>query len=267
MRQTSPTLAASILAALKEPSRRFQRSDDPGHATVASYNVHKCVGIDGRFDPDRIVEVISELEADIVALQEADERFGRRAGLLDLTKLRDKTDLLPVELPTQSASHGWRGNVLLVRGGVASHVRQIRLPGVEPRGALAVDLDFNDIPVRIIAAHLGLLRQSRAKQTELLLDSARARDKPTILMGDLNEWRVRRRSSLMPLLPHFGPLHAALPSFPSRMPILALDRILASPEQVIAAIAVHDSPLARAASDHLPIKAEIVLNAEQDCAA
>lgn len=267
MHETSPTLAASIFAALKDRSRRFERSADAGHATVASYNVHKCVGIDGRFDPDRIIEVIAELEADIVALQEADERFGRRAGLLDLKKLHDKTHLVPVQLPTQSASHGWRGNVLLVRGGAVDHVRQIRLPGVEPRGALAVDLDFNDIPVRIIAAHLGLLRQSRAKQTELLLDSARARDKPTILMGDLNEWRVRRRSSLMPLLPHFGPLHAALPSFPSRMPVLALDRILASPEQVIAAIAVHDSPLAREASDHLPIKAEILLDPRADLGA
>lgn len=84
---------------------------------------------------------------------------------------------------------------------------------------------------------------------------------PTILLGDLNEWRVGNRSSLLGLLPHFGPVHAVLPSFPSRYPLLALDRILARPANLISSIEVHNSQLSRVASDHLPIKAKLNLAA------
>ncbi len=262
MLHKSPTLPASIISALqKEPRRYAHERGHDGHATVASYNVHKCVGVDGLFDPDRVAAVIAEIDADILALQEADARFGRRAGLLDLGSLEAASDLVPVHQP-ESQSHGWHGNVLLVREGLIQDVRRIALPGVEPRGALLADLEIKGVRLRVIAAHLGLLRRSRSRQTELLLDLARSKDHPTLLMGDLNEWRVRRRSSLVPLLPHFGPLHAPLPSFPSRMPILALDRILASPQQLIASIEVHNTPLARLASDHLPIKARLDLT---DC--
>lgn len=229
------------------------------HATVASYNVHKCVGIDGKFDPERVAAVIGEIDADIFALQEADQRFGRKAGLLDLARLETRSNLVPVFQPGDSPSHGWHGNVLLVRESLVRDVRPLRLPGLEPRGALIADLELKGFNLRVIAAHLGLLRQSRFKQAEVLIDAARSKEHPTLLMGDLNEWRVRRRSSLVPLLPHFGPLHAPLPSFPSRMPILALDRILASPDILISSIDVHDTPLARIASDHLPLKARIDL--------
>lgn len=260
MLDKSPTLPEAIFSALQSGPRCYRHAGgSKGHATVASYNVHKCVGVDGRFDPERVAAVIGELDADIVTLQEADQRFGQRAGLLDLPELESRLNLVPVRQPVRSPSHGWRGNVILVREGVVRHVRRLMLPGVEPRGALLADLEIKGARLRVIAAHLGLFRRSRSKQNERLIDAARARNHPTLLMGDLNEWRVRRRSSLMPLLPHFGPLEAALPSFPSRMPILALDRILASPKELISQIEIHESPLARLASDHLPIKARIDL--------
>ena len=63
---------------------------------VASYNVHKCRGADGLFRPDRIAAVIAELGADVVAIQEADRRFGRRIGLLDVMHLRQKSGLVLV---------------------------------------------------------------------------------------------------------------------------------------------------------------------------
>lgn len=261
MLHKGPTLPTSFLAALRKTPRRYENpAAGAGHATVASYNVHKCVGVDGMFDPGRVAAVIAEIDADVFALQEADERFGRRAGLLDLARLKSSADLVPVLQPGSSASHGWHGNVLLVREGVVRRIRQLKLPGIEPRGALIADLEIKGVRLRVIAAHLGLLRRSRARQTQMLLDAARSKDHPTVLMGDLNEWRVRRRSSLIPLLPHFGPLHAIIPSFPSRMPILALDRVLASPEDLISIIEAHDTPLARIASDHLPIKARIDLS-------
>jgi endonuclease/exonuclease/phosphatase family metal-dependent hydrolase len=229
---------------------------------IASYNVHKCVGTDQRFDPDRVAAVIGEIQADVIALQEADERFGERSGLLDLVHLERSCGLLPVPVRGTAKGHGWHGNVLLFRQGTVKDVHQISLPGVEPRGALVVDLDLACGPLRIIAAHLGLLRRSRAQQAEAILAAMQARtERPTLLMGDLNEWRLGQRSALLRLNPAFGPIGAALPSFPSRFPMFALDRILANPARLITSLEVHDTPRARLASDHLPLKARVDLQA------
>lgn len=228
---------------------------------VASYNVHKCVGTDGVFDANRIVTVIAELQADIVALQEADMRFGKRNGLLDLAELKSRTGLVPVDLPnrTYTESHGWHGNVVLVREGVAADAHGVALPGLEPRGAVVVDIEMKrGAPLRIVAAHLGLLKRSRKQQIELLATLVREdHDHPMLIMGDFNEWRTGGRSSLRTFEPLFGPVAEHFPSFPSRRPTLSLDRILARPPQIIQALTVHDSPIARVASDHLPMRAYI----------
>ena len=222
---------------------------------IASYNVHKCVGMDNRFEPERIAAVIAEIDAEVIALQEANQRFGNRSMLLDLEKLERDSGLAPVPLAT---GHGWHGNLLLLRKGTVRDVHQIRLPGVEPRGALVVDVDLADGPLRIVAAHLGLLRRSRAQQAEAILSAIAARGaRPTLLLGDLNEWRLGGNSSLRRFDPTFGPMAPALPSFPARFPLFALDRILANPHDLISRIDVHDTPLSRIASDHLPIKARI----------
>ncbi|QFI65856.1 dioxygenase [Sinorhizobium alkalisoli] len=234
-----------------------------GDIVIASYNIHKCVGIDGRFDPTRTAQVIAELGADIVALQEADQRFGERAGLLDLDHLRREAHLVSVPIsPFSEKGHGWHGNVLLLREGAVSAVRQLNLPGVEPRGALVVDLDLQVGPLRVIAAHLGLLRHSRARQAETIMQvAADGGDRPTLLIGDLNEWRMGKRSSLRFLHPLFDPSHGTVASFPSRFPLFPLDRVLGNPHQLVTSVAVHDTPLARVASDHLPVKASIDLKA------
>ncbi|MGB6117029.1 MAG: endonuclease/exonuclease/phosphatase family protein [Mesorhizobium sp.] len=255
------TLHRSVAAALRRKAPSVF-STDHGEActTIASYNVHKCVGTDGKFDPGRIAAVLAELDADIVALQEADQRLGERIGLLDLKALADATDLTPVHTWPNSRSHGWHGNLILARTGVVEEVTAIRLPGLEPRGAVIVDLQIKGVPLRIIAAHFGLLRRSRSHQANVLLEAAQSVVRPTVLLGDLNEWRVKNRSSLLGLMQHFGPINAVLPSFPSRLPVLALDRILASPANMISSIEVHQSTLARVASDHLPIKARLRLD-------
>lgn len=87
--------------------------DNDYDLVVASYNIHKCVGVDKVFNPTRIVRVIAELKADILALQEADKRFGERKGLIDLQLLKAETGLFPVPLNTMSPhGHGWHGNAL-----------------------------------------------------------------------------------------------------------------------------------------------------------
>ncbi|MEA3535260.1 endonuclease/exonuclease/phosphatase family protein [Rhizobium sp. CC-YZS058] len=267
------SLPAGIMAAIR--ARRVplggheasaeRRADRPGDTLIASYNIHKCVGIDKRFDPGRIAEVIREIDADIVALQEADQRFGERAGLLDLERLRRECHLVSVPIAAFSPKgHGWHGNMLLLREGSVGKVAQLKLPGVEPRGALVVDLDLKQGPLRIIAAHFGLLRHSRGQQARAILKAIQeAEARPTILIGDLNEWRIGKRSALSMLSPVFDPAIAVVPSFPSRFPVLALDRVMGSPHNLVVHVEAHNTALSRMASDHLPLKAFIDLKAAQ----
>lgn len=265
MRKKKESLRASILDSLKNRKKARPKlagePDRPQGTLIASYNVHKCVGADRRFDPERTSRVIHEIDADVIGLQEADTRFGERTGLLDLHRLERETGLIPVPVAGVAKAHGWHGNVVLFKQGTVRDVHQINLPGLEPRGALIAELELaRGGSLRIIAAHLGLLHRSRAQQTRLIVDLMNdGSETPTILLGDLNEWRLGDRSSLNTFQSAFGPLPPAVPSFPSALPLLALDRIMANRRGMISAVEVHDSPLARIASDHLPIKAVVSL--------
>ncbi|NKC30532.1 EEP domain-containing protein [Roseomonas sp. BU-1] len=233
---------------------------------VASYNVHKCVGTDRRFDPARIAAVIGELGADLVAVQEADRRFGRRTGLLDVAALERDTGLVPLPVSDLPDGHGWHGNALLVRPGTPARIRRLALPGAEPRGALVAELDLPAGRLRVVAAHLGLLRSSRTAQAIAIL-RALAEDRhpvPTLLLGDLNEWRPGARSSLRAFEPLFGRAGPGTPSFPARMPVLALDRILGWPRGLVHGVRAHESGLARVASDHLPLTAFVRLGRQAE---
>ncbi|MCG7508673.1 endonuclease/exonuclease/phosphatase family protein [Mesorhizobium retamae] len=259
-------LPANILERIR------MRRDRAGHAPspadyeqpgvlVASYNVHKCVGTDGRFDPERTAHVIREIDADVIALQEADKRFGDRNGLLDLTRLQSESGLTAVPVSGQVKAHGWHGNVVLFRRGSVRDVHQIRLPGLEPRGAVIAEIELEaGGTIRIVAAHFGLLRRSRTRQVRAILDIMKDSDDiPTLLMGDLNEWRLNGRSALTMFETAFGELPPAVPSFPSRLPLLALDRLISNRKEILSPVLAHDTPLARLASDHLPIKAWVNL--------
>ncbi len=237
-----------------------------GDTVIASYNVHKCIGVDRKFDPERTASVIAEIDADVIAIQEADKRFGERSGLLDLALLERDCGLVPVPITALSSTgHGWHGNMLMIRKGKVRRVQQLKLPGVEPRGALVVNMEFPTGRLRVVAAHFGLLKRSRAQQARAILSSvADDEEMPTLLIGDLNEWRVGKRSSLVSLQPVFDPVSGAVPSFPSRFPILALDRALGHPHDLVTSVEAHDTPLARVASDHLPIKAHIDLKSVWD---
>ncbi len=231
---------------------------------VGSYNVHKAVGTDRRRDPHRTISVIRELDADLVALQEVDRRFGDRRGILDLDELSDATGLTPVMLSTRKseAAHGWHGNLLLFRNATLRDARVIDLPGFEPRGAIVADLEFETHSLRVIATHLGLLKASRLQQSHRLVDEIDP-DHPTLMMGDMNEWRRGVTCSLMPLRSGLDAVHRThfAPSFPARRPVLPLDRIIGCTRAEVVDLAPHISPLARLASDHLPIRARIRISA------
>jgi endonuclease/exonuclease/phosphatase family metal-dependent hydrolase len=228
----------------------------PQDLSVASYNIHKGVGTDRRRDLARTAAVIAEIGADILALQEADTRFGTRTGLLDLDSIRRDLGLIAVPLDGVGDAHGWHGNLLLVRNALVQEVHQLILPGLEPRGALVTDMVIAGQPLRVVNAHLGLISASRSAQARALMDKIGGLDaRPTLLMGDLNEWRGGG-SAFETLSKHFT-IAPPRPSFPARYPLLALDRMMISSHGDLSDVRAHDSPLSRRASDHLPITARL----------
>ncbi len=225
--------------------------------TVASYNVHRCIGRDGRHDPGRVAKVIEELQADVIALQEVDFRYHIRRGVDQLRFLAEATGLESVWGPVLYGPRGQYGNGLLTRHEVLA-VRGIDLsvPRHQRRGALDIDLGVHGTRVRVIAAHLGLGLNERQTQVRRLLQALTGHDgAPLILLGDFNEWRPPSRP-LRRLHRHFGRT-PGLRSFPSNFPLFALDRIWVQPRSALVALEVHTSRWARRASDHLPVRAVI----------
>ncbi len=221
---------------------------------LATYNIHSCIGGDGRYDPGRILNVIKELDVDILALQEVDSRAHRGLELMDW--LARETDLHAIAGPTLLRQTGKYGNALLLRC-EALRVRLVDLTVLqnEPRGAIDVDLDCNGHSLQLIATHLGLRFAERRTQVQQLLKGFGTTH--CVLMGDLNEWLLWGRP-LRWIQAMFGSARH-LATFPAKYPILALDRIWVKPPGAVVQLTVHKTALARQASDHLPLKALIEL--------
>lgn len=224
---------------------------------VASYNMRKAIGTDRRRRPERILDVLAEIEADIVALQEADRRFGARAAVLSPHLLAEHSDYQAVPVAMRAASMGWHGNVLLVRKDARILASTpIQLPALEPRGAVCADLEVRGHTVRVVGMHLDLSGLWRRRQAKAVLDHLAAADPmPSVMMGDLNEWRVSGGC-----LQDFARGHLIAEtgaSFHAQRPIGRLDRIMVSRDLSIRDCGVHISPAARVASDHLPIWATL----------
>jgi endonuclease/exonuclease/phosphatase family metal-dependent hydrolase len=245
--------------------------------TVASYNMRKAIGRDRRRNPQRVLDVLHEIDADVVALQEADKRFGGRGSavpheLIDthgvykpvqlgvrhkrmLDKARRHTDKL---LKLNTRNIGWHGNAILVKRHIGVlDCAALELPTLEPRGAVMAELLIGDQPVRVIGMHLDLSGLWRKRQIRSILETIARRPQimPTILMGDTNEWRTVA-GCLNELEPEFH-IAPTGPSFHARHPVAALDRIIVHKDLRIEAAGVHMSHNARRASDHLPIWARL----------
>ena len=249
--------------------------------TVASYNMRKAIGIDRKRNPDRILHVLQQIDADIVALQEADKRFGTRASAVPHGLIDSHGMYKPVEfgvshsrlahafpfgerierrLGLTTRNLGWHGNALLVKRDIGViDVEALHLPTLEPRGAVMAELDIGGRHLRVIGMHLDLSGLWRRRQIRAILAhlAKRHRPMPTVVMGDTNEWRTAGGC-----LGEFGAGYRVAPTGPSfhaRRPVASLDRILVEEGLRIEAAGVHASAEARKASDHLPVWARLGL--------
>jgi len=227
--------------------------------TFASYNIHKAVGVDRRRDPERIIAVLREVDADIIALQEADLRLGDRASVLPKALL-DDTPWRVVPVAKRPRSIGWHGNAILVRRDMAIESGEaLDLPTIEPRGAACAVVRHDGARIRIIGTHLDLSGLRRRAQVRALLKfvSECEGDCPTVIAGDFNQW-----GSSTGAMREFGDRWTLITpgaSFPSRKPIARLDRLVASAAFSVIASGAHHTALSAIASDHLPVTATLEL--------
>ena len=227
--------------------------------TFASYNIHKGVGLDRKRDPERILSVLHEIDADIVALQEADRRIGERASVLPRAEI-DDTQWRVIEVAKRPRSIGWHGNALLVRRDLEILSGEaLDLPTLEPRGAACGEIVVEGRPLRVIGTHLDLSGLRRRDQIRSLLAFVGAcnRDLPTVIVGDFNQWG-RTTGAMREFSPDWQVVTPGR-SYPSRQPVATLDRIVASKHWRLVETEVHHTGLAAVASDHLPVIAKLEL--------
>lgn len=228
---------------------------------VASYNIHACRGWDGRQDVGRIAAILREIDADVIGLQEIESRRAR-SSVDQAMELGARLGMDCVEGPLMLEGPGWYGNAVLSRWPTQA-ARRVRFEhhGREARGAVVCDVAAPDgVSWRIINTHLDLRSRMRRRQFEpLLRDLTVGTPQPTVLLGDFNEWwpystnlSVLRRHMRLPFAPA---------TFPSRIPLLCLDRIALLGCRLNDRIHRHDTPRTRLASDHLPIWADVAVDA------
>lgn len=227
---------------------------------IASYNIHKGVGLDRKCDPDRILSVLAELDADVVALQECDRRFGQRQSVLPRARIEDSR-YRPVAIDTRPGSLGWHGNGFLVKKTVEIvDTAALTLPALEPRGAVRIDLRKDGKRVRVVGMHLdlsGLMRRVQARSVLSHLEGL-GKPVPTVLAGDTNEWASR--GGVFRCFADGWTVLDCGRSFPTRRPIARLDRMIVSDHWTVEAAGPHHSLLAARASDHLPVWARLSLD-------
>lgn len=239
---------------------------------VATYNVHGCVGMDRQRSETRIAAVIAELAVDVIGLQELDLNRARSAKV-------DQAGAIAAELGWYHHFHAAMqlgeehyGNAILSRFPLRAR-RMVCLPGIAPffcretRAAIGMEVMMEFGAVHLINTHLGLGRRERLLQAELLTSAdwlqPNAGGLPLVLLGDLNSLPGSRPHRTLSC--HLRDVRRLLPparpfrTFPTSLPALAVDHIFVNAALEPVSLNVHRTPLARMASDHFPLVAELMM--------
>ncbi len=231
---------------------------------LAVWNLHRGRGADGRIDPARtLAAILSQPDlarADVLALHEADGERPPYPPFLDLAALEAATGLRSVHrtagLREGAGSHGFRGNILLLRPGIGLAAVEVHaLGGVCPRGAVVARLAAGPV---IVAAHLSLAQGFRIAQMRRLRP-ALAGQAPVVVIGDLNEWRPWGGLALSRAVTGRALRGEVRATFPAARPVLPLDRILCDRPGALTGVRALRDPALVAASDHLPLVARLSL--------
>jgi endonuclease/exonuclease/phosphatase family metal-dependent hydrolase len=249
-------------------------------ARLLTYNVHRCVGVDGRLDVARVAEVIAAQSPDIVALQEVDVGRARTGGVDQAERLAQRLGMafhFHANVKVESELYG--DALLTIRPERLVKTGRLpgdpRFPGLEPRGALWVAVDIDGVELQVINTHLGLApREQRAQAAALAgpdwLGAGRPAG-PLMLVGDFNATpfatAYRTLASRLSEARRAAPFARALPTFPSRLPLLAIDHVFVSAGVRVQAARTALDPLSRVASDHVPLVVDFRLDPTMEIAA
>lgn len=242
---------------------------------VMSYNVHACLGTDGRMDPDRVARVIAQSRPDVVALQEVDHGRRRTGYRHQAREIADVLEMVYHFHPSLEVDDGHYGNAILSRYPLevlraAPLARPWPVLRLEPRAAIWVRVLVDGLPFHLVNTHLGLLPGERLRQVHDLLSGSWLGHPdclgPIVLCGDLNStpgspaWRNLcrcLRDIQMDL-----PAAARHNTYASYLPVARLDHVLVSPHVAVRGVEVPRNALTRVASDHLPLVVDLTLHPE-----
>lgn len=240
--------------------------------SCVSWNIHRGRGEDSIINPKRTATVLCDevcsAETEVLVLQEADEELPPHRGFLDISGIEDRTGLRYVQTEAQSRwgehSHGFLGVVCFVHPTIEIEaVRVLDMPGHCHRGAVILDLRKAGQAIRMIGTHLSLSQALRIVQMRTLGQHLfRQPARPAVLCGDLNEWRPWGGLALSRRILGARFSGPAPPTFPVRKPFLPLDRFLSAGGARVERATALDGPGIRIASDHRPLAARIVVDAE-----
>lgn len=259
----------------RKPVAAYKRTvaTPPDTLRVMTYNVHSCIGMDGKLDAERIARVIARAGPDVVALQELDVGRSRTAGMDQAQLIAHYLEMEFQFHPALHLEEERYGDAILTHL-PQRLVKAGPLPGLadkpllEPRGALWVAIELHGKEVQVINTHLGLHPRERMAQVAVLLGSDwLANDKcrdPVILCGDFNALPLssvcRRLAGRLKDVQIEAQRHRPQSTYSGRFPTVRIDHIFTSPGLEVTGIEVPGSELARSASDHLPLIAEIRLS-------
>lgn len=239
---------------------------------ILTYNVHRCIGVDGKLDVGRVAGVIAALEPDIVALQELDVGRARTGGVDQAHEIARSLDMACHFNAALTVEEEQYGDAILT-----SHperlIKAAALPtldrglALEPRGALWVAVEVDGTQLQVFNTHLGLVPREQRRQAAALAGpdwlGHRERSAPTILLGDFNATAgsvaYRTLAATLSDARRRTLRRTASPTFPSAFPLLPIDHVFVTADVQVSAIRAPYDRLTRVASDHLPLLMDFTL--------